>query len=91
MKPRRSGIARLRREAEHYAAIPSYATHFARMGVGPMEAVASGEDAEGLLRSLAPYDAVLDETVVRAVAGEEASTLGYLEVLHAAAPSTLPE
>ena len=34
-----SGIAKLRREAEHYAAIPSYAAHFARMGVGPMETV----------------------------------------------------
>jgi alkanesulfonate monooxygenase SsuD/methylene tetrahydromethanopterin reductase-like flavin-dependent oxidoreductase (luciferase family) len=30
----------LRREAEHYAAIPSYAAHFTRMGVGPMETVA---------------------------------------------------
>jgi alkanesulfonate monooxygenase SsuD/methylene tetrahydromethanopterin reductase-like flavin-dependent oxidoreductase (luciferase family) len=83
------GIAQLRREAEHYAAIPSYATHFARMGVEPMETVACGEDAEGLQSSLERYDAVLDETIVRAVVTEEAATAsGYLEVLHAAAPGT---
>jgi alkanesulfonate monooxygenase SsuD/methylene tetrahydromethanopterin reductase-like flavin-dependent oxidoreductase (luciferase family) len=83
------GIAQLRREAEHYAAIPSYATHFARMGVEPMETVACGEDAEGLQSSLERYDAELDETIVRAVVAEEAATAsGYLEVLHAAAPGT---
>jgi alkanesulfonate monooxygenase SsuD/methylene tetrahydromethanopterin reductase-like flavin-dependent oxidoreductase (luciferase family) len=83
------GIAQLRREAEHYAAIPSYATHFARMGVEPMETVACGEDAEGLQSSLERYDAVLDETIVRAVVTEEAATAsGYLEVFHAAAPGT---
>jgi alkanesulfonate monooxygenase SsuD/methylene tetrahydromethanopterin reductase-like flavin-dependent oxidoreductase (luciferase family) len=82
-----SGIATLRKEAEHYAAIPSYAAHFGRMGVGPMETVAHGEDAAALQHSLAFYDKVLDETVVRAVAtGEAATALGYLEVLHAAAP-----
>ena len=83
------GIAQLRGEAEHYAAIPSYATHFARMGVGPMETVACGEEEAALKRGLARFDAVLDETVVRAVVAEEAATAGgYLEVLHAAAPGT---
>ena len=80
------GIAQLRREAEHYAAIPSYAAHFARMGVGPMETVACGEDAAALQRSLGRYDAVLDETVVRAVVAAEAATAReYLAVLLAAA------
>jgi alkanesulfonate monooxygenase SsuD/methylene tetrahydromethanopterin reductase-like flavin-dependent oxidoreductase (luciferase family) len=82
------GIAKLRREAEHYAAIPSYAAHFVRMGVGPMETVAYGEDAAALGRSLAPYDAVLNETVVRAVVAGEAGAPGYLDLLHAAAPGT---
>lgn len=83
----RSGIAKLRAEAEHYAAIPSYAAHFARMGVGPMDTVACGEDAAELVRSLMRFSAVLDETVVRAVVAEEtASALEYLDVLHAAAP-----
>ena len=83
------GIAQLRGEAEHYAAIPSYAAHFARMGVGPMGTVACAEDATALAESLAPFDAVLDETVVRAVVAEEAApVLGYLEVLHAAEPGT---
>jgi hypothetical protein len=83
------GIVKLRKEAEHYAAIPSYAAHFARMGVQPMETVAYGEAAAALGRGLAPFDAVLDETVVRAVVANEATTaIGYLDVLHAAAPST---
>ena len=83
------GIVKLRKEAEHYAAFPSYAAHFARMGVGPMDTVAYGEDAASLGRVLAPFDAVLDETVVRAVVAEEAATaLSYVEVLHAAAPGT---
>jgi alkanesulfonate monooxygenase SsuD/methylene tetrahydromethanopterin reductase-like flavin-dependent oxidoreductase (luciferase family) len=82
-----SGIAKLRREANHYAAIPSYAAHFARMGVGPMEAVAYGEDAAALGRALTPFDAVLDETVVRAVVAQDAATTaGYLELLRATAP-----
>src|SRR5688500_15683053 len=81
-----SGIAQLRREAERYAAIPSYAAHFARMGVGPMETVACGEDAAALQRSLGRYDAALDETVVRAVVAAEAATAReYLAVLLAAA------
>jgi hypothetical protein len=59
------------------------------MGVEPMETVACGEDAEGLQSSLERYDAVLDETIVRAVVAEEAAIAsGYLEVLHAAAPGT---
>ena len=80
-----AGIAKLRTEAEHYAAIPSYAAHFARMGVGPMGAVASAEDAATLEESLAPFDAVLDETVVRAVVAEETAS-AYVAVLAAAAP-----
>jgi alkanesulfonate monooxygenase SsuD/methylene tetrahydromethanopterin reductase-like flavin-dependent oxidoreductase (luciferase family) len=83
------GIAQLRSEAEHYAAIPSYAAHFARMAVEPMETVAHGQDAASLGRGLALYDAVLDETVVRAVVAREAATaLGYLDLLLAAAPGT---
>jgi alkanesulfonate monooxygenase SsuD/methylene tetrahydromethanopterin reductase-like flavin-dependent oxidoreductase (luciferase family) len=78
------GIAKLRKEAEHYAAIPSYAAHFARMSVGPMETVAYGEDASSLGRGLAPFDAVLDETVVRAVVAEQTAA-AYSAVLRAAA------
>ena len=74
------GIAKLREEAEHYAAIPSYAAHFARMGVGPMETVACGEDAAALRERLAPFEAVLDEAVVRAVVAEETAP-AYLAVL----------
>jgi alkanesulfonate monooxygenase SsuD/methylene tetrahydromethanopterin reductase-like flavin-dependent oxidoreductase (luciferase family) len=82
------GIAKLHGEAEHYAAIPAYAAHFARMGVGPMDTVAYGEDASTLGHGLAPFDAVLNETIVRSVVTEAASARGYLELLHAAAPGT---
>ncbi|HUG60294.1 MAG TPA: LLM class flavin-dependent oxidoreductase [Methylomirabilota bacterium] len=78
------GIAKLRTEAAHYAAIPSYAAHFARMGVGPLETVALGEDPAALRRDLAPFDG-LDETVVRAVVAEQTAS-AYLAVLFAASP-----
>ncbi|MGH2616018.1 MAG: LLM class flavin-dependent oxidoreductase [Thermomicrobiales bacterium] len=78
-------MAKLRAEADYYAAIPYYAAHFARMNAGPMEAVAFGEDARALQRDIAQFDAVLDETVVRAVVAEETAA-AYLAVLHAASP-----
>ena len=81
-----AGIAKLREEAEHYAAIPSYAAHFARMGVEPMGTVAYAEDAATLKERLSPFDAVLDETVVRAVVAEETAS-AYLAVLTAASPA----
>ena len=78
-------MAKLRTEAAHYGAIPSYAAHFARMGVEPLDTVAWGENAAALGRHLSRFDAVLDETVVRAVAAEETAS-AYLAVLSAAAP-----
>ena len=80
-----TGIAKLHSEADHYAAIPSYAAHFARIGAEPMGAVANGDDAAALGRSLAPFETVLDETVVRAVVAKE-TTAAYIDVLLAAAP-----
>ena len=75
----------LHAEADHYAAIPSYATHFARMGVGPIHTAAYGEEPRALQEALARFDAVYDETVVRAVVAKETLN-AYLTVLHAAAP-----
>lgn len=79
-------VARLRAEAAYYAAIPSYAAHFARMNAGPLETVAFGEEPEALRRELSRFDTVLDEPVVRAVVADE--TIGnYLALLRAAAPT----
>ena len=78
-------IAKLREEGARYAAIPAYAAHFKRRGVGPMAAVAFGDGPEAIRRGLAAFDAVLDETVVRAIVDHETAA-AYLEVLAAAAP-----
>ena len=83
---RPEAIVRLREEALRYAAIPAYASHFARMGTEPMETAAVGETVDDLRRALARFDAVLDETVVRAITTEETAA-AYLELLVAAAPA----
>jgi alkanesulfonate monooxygenase SsuD/methylene tetrahydromethanopterin reductase-like flavin-dependent oxidoreductase (luciferase family) len=85
-----AGGAKLRAAADYYAAIPSYAAHFARIGAEPLETTAWGEDDDALQRALAPFDAALDETVIRAVAVAETSA-AYLDVLHGAAPETPSE
>ncbi len=79
------GIVQLRGEVAHYSAYPSYAAQLARMGAAPMETVVAATDREALDRGLAAFDAGLDETAVRAVAGEETSE-AYLTLLAAAAP-----
>jgi alkanesulfonate monooxygenase SsuD/methylene tetrahydromethanopterin reductase-like flavin-dependent oxidoreductase (luciferase family) len=79
-------IARLQREAAHYASLPAYAAHLARMGVAPMAAAVAGSDAREIRRGLAAFGAALDETVVRAVVADERSA-AYLDLLAAAAPT----
>lgn len=86
----RAGEVKLRAAADYYAAIPSYTKHFNRIDATPLETAAWGEDVDTLQEALARFDAVLDETVVRAVAAEE-TLVAYLEVLTAAAPETPSE
>lgn len=62
--------AALQREADRYAAVPSYASNFARLGVQPIDTTISGAD------DLAPFD-VVDEVVLRAVTA--AGSLAELE------------
>jgi alkanesulfonate monooxygenase SsuD/methylene tetrahydromethanopterin reductase-like flavin-dependent oxidoreductase (luciferase family) len=76
---------KLQAEGAYYAAIPSYAAHFARMAAEPLETAASGADGAALQQELERFAAALDEPVVRAVVAE-ATVEGYLEVLRAAAP-----
>jgi alkanesulfonate monooxygenase SsuD/methylene tetrahydromethanopterin reductase-like flavin-dependent oxidoreductase (luciferase family) len=78
--------AKLEATAGYYASLPAYDAHFARMGAGPMATVAFGETRDAVQSALAPFDAALDETVVRAVVAEE-TTDAYLAVLAGAAPS----
>lgn len=81
-----SASERLREEATRYAGIPSYAAHFERMGAAPMETSVVGETVEHLQQGLAAFTGVVDETVVRAIVGNEGLD-DYLALLEAAAPS----
>ncbi len=78
------GEAVLRREADRYSSVPAYGRHFERMGVSAFGTCACGD--EGVIQAkLAEFDALLDETVVRAIVG--ASSLdANLALLRAAAP-----
>jgi hypothetical protein len=56
------------------------------MGVTPMETSVVGETGEQLQQGLAAFTGVVDETVVRAIVGNEGLD-DYLALLEAAAPS----
>jgi alkanesulfonate monooxygenase SsuD/methylene tetrahydromethanopterin reductase-like flavin-dependent oxidoreductase (luciferase family) len=72
-------------EAKRYGGYPAYAANFTRMGT-PAEATAViGDTATEIQAGLTSFSSELDETVVRAITGEE-STDAYLALLEAAAP-----
>jgi alkanesulfonate monooxygenase SsuD/methylene tetrahydromethanopterin reductase-like flavin-dependent oxidoreductase (luciferase family) len=72
-------------EAGRYGGFPAYAANFTRMGT-PAEATAViGDTAAEIQAGLASFTSELDETVVRAITGEE-SVDAYLALLAAAAP-----
>ena len=72
-------------EAGRYATYPAYAANFTRMGTPAEGTAVSGAAAEEIQAGLAPFARELDETVVRAITGEERAG-AYLELLKAAAP-----
>lgn len=74
------------REAARYGSYPSYADNFTRMGAAPEEVVVAGDTTAEVQAGLARYAAVLDETVVRAITGQE-TVADYLTLLEAAAPA----
>src|SRR3954453_16459069 len=72
-------------EAGRYGSYPAYAANFARMGT-PAEATAViGDTAAEIQAGLASFTSELDETVVRAITGEESAD-AYMALLEAAAP-----
>ncbi|RIK46238.1 MAG: LLM class flavin-dependent oxidoreductase [Chloroflexi bacterium] len=77
--------AQLDRQAALYSSFPSYADHFTRMGVSARNTCVHGPDAATLQAGIARHEAVLDETVVRAITADE-SAESILELLHACAP-----
>jgi alkanesulfonate monooxygenase SsuD/methylene tetrahydromethanopterin reductase-like flavin-dependent oxidoreductase (luciferase family) len=77
--------ARLRREAAGYEAIPQYAAHFDRMGVGAADTAVTGDTPEDIQRGLAAWDGLVDEVVVRAITpGDTSADISRL--LEAARP-----
>jgi alkanesulfonate monooxygenase SsuD/methylene tetrahydromethanopterin reductase-like flavin-dependent oxidoreductase (luciferase family) len=58
---------RLADEGSRYAAIPAYASHFARMGVKPVETAIAAERPEEIPPALGRWRGAVDEVVVRAV------------------------
>lgn len=76
---------RLAKEAARYASIPSYADHFARMGVPPMQTAVAVETAEDMQAALAAWDGVLDEIVVRSITPND-TVEETLALVRAAAP-----
>lgn len=60
------GTARLRQEAERYAALPQYGANLARIGADVMDTVLTGPTAE-VAAGLASYRSAVDEVVLRAI------------------------
>jgi alkanesulfonate monooxygenase SsuD/methylene tetrahydromethanopterin reductase-like flavin-dependent oxidoreductase (luciferase family) len=72
-------------EAGRYTRYPAYAANFARMRTPAEETAIIADSRDGIRLGLAPFTTLLDETVVRAITGEETAA-AYLALLEAAAP-----
>jgi alkanesulfonate monooxygenase SsuD/methylene tetrahydromethanopterin reductase-like flavin-dependent oxidoreductase (luciferase family) len=72
-------------EAGRYGSFPAYAANFARMGTPAAETAVGGDTRAAIQAGLAAFTTELDETVVRAITGEE-SLAAYMALLEAAAP-----
>jgi len=80
-----AGVARVRKEADRYAAIPAYAANFRRMGVDPATTAIAVSRADMIPAALAPWRGVVDEVVLRAIPGED-TVEETLTLVRAAAP-----
>jgi alkanesulfonate monooxygenase SsuD/methylene tetrahydromethanopterin reductase-like flavin-dependent oxidoreductase (luciferase family) len=81
--------ARLSQELDRYAGIPTYERHVERMGASVRDACVTGDDGQALQSGIAAHEAVLDETIVRAITPDD-SLDSLLELLHACAPQPTP-
>jgi len=62
---------RLLEEGARYAAIPAYASHFARMGVKPEETAIAAQSPEAIPPAVAKWRGAVDEVVLRAITGAD--------------------
>jgi alkanesulfonate monooxygenase SsuD/methylene tetrahydromethanopterin reductase-like flavin-dependent oxidoreductase (luciferase family) len=77
---------RLSEEGSRYAAIPAYGSHFARMGVKPVETAIAAQSADAIPPALGKWRGVVDEVVLRAItAGDTVEE--NLALLRAARPA----
>jgi alkanesulfonate monooxygenase SsuD/methylene tetrahydromethanopterin reductase-like flavin-dependent oxidoreductase (luciferase family) len=72
----RCGIApaahtRLQAELSHYDAVPHFQRHLERMGVDAPQTCVVASDADDLQAGIRRYEAVLDETIVRALTPDD--------------------
>lgn len=77
--------ARLTAEAERYARLPNYRTAFEKMGVEPGSVGIAKPSADGVAAALEPYQAALDETIVRVLPATDDAE-GVLTIARAGAP-----
>ncbi|MGH2562267.1 MAG: LLM class flavin-dependent oxidoreductase [Thermomicrobiales bacterium] len=80
-----SSRSRLQEEAARYERIPQYARHFAAMGVSAVDTSIICKVRDEIQTELGQFDAVLDETVVRAITPLETAE-HYVALVHAASP-----
>jgi alkanesulfonate monooxygenase SsuD/methylene tetrahydromethanopterin reductase-like flavin-dependent oxidoreductase (luciferase family) len=83
---REDGLERLKQEAARYEAIPQYAAHFERMGLGGVDASIAASDAAEIQERLKAWDGVLDEIVVRSITPDD-SLDQLMELVEAAKPA----
>ncbi len=76
---------RLLQEGARYAAIPAYASHFARIGVKPEETAIAAQSPEAIAPAIAKWQGAVDEVVLRAVTGGD-TLEEHLALLDAAKP-----
>ncbi len=75
-------IERLRHEAQKYESFPSYAKHFAEMGVSAFETAVAAHTIEEAADGLAPFLRQFDHPVLRCVVGDEEEE-AYLHLIEA--------
>ncbi len=59
--------ARLEQELAYYESVPHFHEHLARMGATARDTCVVAADGDGLQVGIDPFEAVLDETIVRAI------------------------
>ena len=77
---------RLDEELARYTGVASFEDHVRRMGVSGRQTCVLAPDAAALQSGIAPYESVLDETIVRAITPTD-SLADLLDLLRACAPT----